>query len=184
MRGRRTITSGFALLACAGALALPGAAPARSRSVSAPPRSFASAALEGCAATGPQLERSATFSGEMTAVPGTSRMLMRIEVQERGSSEEAFRTISFPGLGVWLKATPGVHTFKNLQRVTDLSGPAEYRAQIRFRWLGTRGRQLRAQVLHTARCAQPALPATHTGSGSTGTGQSGSTLSAGGAATS
>jgi hypothetical protein len=170
---------GFSLLACGAALALPAAVSAQAEgiapaagtaqaAITAPAsHPLATAALEGCVTTGPQVERSATFLGEMTAMTGTTRMLMRIEIQERGPSDPAFRPISFPGLGVWLKASPGVHTFKNLQRVTDLSGPADYRASIHFRWMGAHGRQLRTQVLHTARCAQPASPVTSQGTGST-----------------
>ena len=42
-----------------------------------------SATLEQCVTSGVQAERSATFLGEMTATPGTGRMSMRIELQER-----------------------------------------------------------------------------------------------------
>ena len=60
-----------------------------------------SAGLDQCVTAVLQAERSATFSGEMTAIPGTARMAMRIEVQERMPAEAAFHTITAPGLGVW-----------------------------------------------------------------------------------
>jgi hypothetical protein len=152
------LSLGAAMLACA--LILPA-------SLAAAARQPAAATLEGCVTAVPQTERSATFSGEMTAVPGSQRMQMRIEVQERGPAEADFHTIGFPGLGVWLRATPGVHAFKNLQRVTDLTAPADYRAAIRFRWLGAHGRVLKVVELRTARCLQPAPPAARPGEPST-----------------
>ena len=39
-----------------------------------------------------QTERSATFAGEMTAIPGTARMAMRIDMQERLPGEALFHT--------------------------------------------------------------------------------------------
>ena len=125
---------------------------------SAPTKPLAAATLEGCQTAAQQSERAATFVGEMTAVPGTARMLMRIDVLERSGSETDFRTVTYPGLGNWLRAAAGVKTYKNLDRVTDLAAPAEYRAAIRFHWLNARGRLLKSSVLHTPICTQP-LPA-------------------------
>lgn len=119
----------------------------------------ASATLEGCVTAVSQLERSATFAGEMTAVPGTAHMLMRIDVLERAGGSMLFRAISYPGLGVWLRAAPGVKTYKNLDRVTDLSAPAFYRAQVLFRWMNAKGHPIKSLELRTPRCQQPAPPA-------------------------
>ncbi len=120
---------------------------------------LASATLEQCAtATIPQTERSATFAGEMTAIPGTVRMEMRVDLQERGLEEQLYRTVSAPGLGVWHSSAPGVKAFTHIQQVTNLSAPAFYRGVVRFRWLGARGRPLKAEELRTARCEQPAAP--------------------------
>jgi len=119
----------------------------------------ASATLEGCVTAVSQLERSATFAGEMTAVPGTAHMLMRIDVLERAGGAVLFRPISYPGLGVWLRAAPGVKTYKNLNRVTDLSAPAFYRAQVLFRWMNAKGHLIKSLELRTPRCQQPAPPA-------------------------
>ncbi|HLH13222.1 MAG TPA: hypothetical protein VKV16_00415 [Solirubrobacteraceae bacterium] len=117
------------------------------------------ATLAQCAtAIAPQTERSATFAGEMTAVPGTARMLMRIELQERASSAEAqYHAVEATGLGLWHGASaPGVKTFAHLQQFTDLSAPAVYRGVIRFRWLNAKGRVIKSEELHTAACEQPA----------------------------
>ena len=117
-----------------------------------------SATLEQCVTAGAQIERSATFSGEMTALPGTARMAMQINVQERMPEEALFHTISAPGLGVWRGSDAGVKIYKYLKQVTNLSSPALYRAVVRFRWLNARGRLTRHTVRLTPSCAQPAPP--------------------------
>ena len=114
------------------------------------------ATVEQCATTGEQVDRSATFSGEMTALAGTARMEMRIEVQERPSGEESFHTVAAPGLGVWRGSAPGVKIYQYVKQVTNLAAPADYRALIRFHWLNEKGYVVRRAERHTLRCAQPA----------------------------
>ncbi|HMD56143.1 MAG TPA: hypothetical protein VKG82_01585 [Solirubrobacteraceae bacterium] len=147
-----------AALACALApVCLPAGALAASQGAAgtAPGKLPASATLEQCVTAVEQGERSATFVGEMTAVAGTARMLMRIDVLERPPDEVVYHTVSYPGLGVWLRSSPGVKTYKDLDKVTDLSAPAEYRAAIRFRWLNAKGHLIKALELRTPRCDQP-----------------------------
>jgi hypothetical protein len=139
---------------------------------SAPPTSKAnaSATLQQCAtATIPQTERSATFAGEMTAIPGTAHMQMRIELEERALGEATYRTVTAPGLGVWHSSAAGVKIFAHIQQVTNLSAPAVYRGAVRFRWLNAKGRPIKTQELRTARCEQPAPPSSTGTAGSTGT---------------
>lgn len=134
-----------------------------------------SATLDQCVTSEEQDERSATFAGEMTAVAGTAKMEMRIDVLERTPEETLYRTVSAPGLGVWRSSAPGVKVYKYLKQVTNLTGPAFYRAAVRFRWLNAKGRLIASTELHTRRCEQPA-PATPTNppaSGGEGTGGSG-----------
>jgi hypothetical protein len=107
-----------------------------------------------------QTERSATFSGEMTAIPGSTHMEMRIDVLERLPEEVLFHSVSAPGLGVWRGSAPGVKVYKYLKQVTNLSAPAFYRAAVRFHWLNAKGRLMRSVELRTPRCQQPAPPAT------------------------
>jgi hypothetical protein len=142
-----------------------------------------SATLEQCQTALAQTERSATFAGEMSAIPGAGRMQMRVDVQERLPDEARFHTIRAPGLGVWRSSAPGVKAYKYLKQVTNLSAPALYRAAVRFRWLNAQGRLIKALERHTPACSQPAPPsedvtpeappeATHTsagGSAATGT---------------
>jgi hypothetical protein len=132
------------------------------------------ATLQQCAtATIPQAERAATFAGEMSTIPGTARMEIRIELEERGPEELLYHTVSAPGLGVWHNSVAGVKIFAHIQQVTDLSAPALYRGAVRFRWLNDKNRPIRTDELHTARCEQPAPSSGSAGTGFPGTGSSG-----------
>jgi hypothetical protein len=157
------------LLACAVALALLLAARANAAGtlvsgssvsqVTAPTSSGSvSATLEECVTAVAQSERAATFSGEMTAIAGTMRMAMRIDVEERVPGETAFHTVTYPGLGVWRSADPKVKTYKYLKQVTNLSSPASYRGFVQFRWVGDKGRVIKRAERMTTRCLQPASP--------------------------
>ncbi|HEY5045654.1 MAG TPA: hypothetical protein VII53_07335 [Solirubrobacteraceae bacterium] len=117
-----------------------------------------SGTLEQCLSVGEQADRSATFSGEMTAVAGTARMAMRIEVQERMPGDTLFHTVSAPGLGVWRSSQPGVKIYKYVKQVTNLSSPAVYRALVRFHWLDGKGYVIKRAERHTPTCAQPVSP--------------------------
>jgi hypothetical protein len=116
-------------------------------------------ALERCATSTVQAERSVTFVAQMTATNATQRMGMRIELQQRLRGEGEFHTVVAPGFGVWHPSEPGVKIYKYVKQVTNLSAPAAYRAVVRFRWLGERGHVLKRAELHTSRCLQPTLSA-------------------------
>ncbi len=149
------LVAALALPGLAGAATAAGGATAAGSATKQP----ASATVEQCLSGAEQALHSATFVGEMTAVPGTVHMLMRIDVLERTPGELAFRAVTAPGLGVWRSAANGVKDFKYLKQVTDLSAPAVYRAAIRFRWLGAKNRPLKTLELFTPRCVQRPLPA-------------------------
>lgn len=120
-----------------------------------PGSSGPTATLERCVPSLNQAERSATFLGEMTSTPGTGRMSMRIELQERPAGEMAFRNVAAPGLGVWRSAAPGVKIYRYIKQVTNLSAPAVYRAAIRFRWVNAKGKLIKAVERHTSTCTEP-----------------------------
>lgn len=120
------------------------------------PKPDVSATLEQCVTAVEQAERSATFAGEMTAIPGTAKMEMRIDVLERMPHEETFHVVSAPGLSVWRTAAPGVKSYRYLKEVTNLAAPAFYRAAVRFRWFNAKGRLIRAAELRTPKCQEPA----------------------------
>jgi hypothetical protein len=128
----------------AGAPAAPGQEPS------------ASATLEQCVAGAAQSERSAMFAGEMTALPGSARMAIRIELQELMSGEALFHTVTASGLGTWRVSDAGVKAYRYNKQVTNLFAPASYRATIHFRWLNARGHLMRSSVRHTLACRQPA----------------------------
>jgi hypothetical protein len=115
-----------------------------------------SATLEQCLTAGAQSERSATFAGEMASVPGSARMAMRIDLAERPPDAISYHLVNAPGLGVWRYSAAGVKAYRYLKQVTNLGGPAFYRAIVRFRWLSSRGHLLATATLHTKRCEQPA----------------------------
>jgi hypothetical protein len=113
------------------------------------------ATLEQCVASTVQAERSATFTGEMTAVPGAARMAMRVDLEERAPSELEFHPVTAPGLGVWRSADPKVKVYKYLKQVTNLSAPASYRGVVHFRWINAKGHVIKRAERATGRCLQP-----------------------------
>jgi hypothetical protein len=124
---------------------------------------LASATLEQCVTAVDRGERSAVFSGEMTAISGGVRMAMRIDLQVQLPGEAQFHTITLPGLGVWRSSGSGVTTYRQLRQVTDLSAPAAYRAAVSFRWLNGKGRAIKVLARRSPRCEQPAPPPTPAG---------------------
>jgi hypothetical protein len=145
---------------------VPGPAPAPA------PASAVTASVEQCTPAVDQSERSATFAAQMTALDGTQRMSMKIEVQERSPTDLAFHTVLAPGLGVWRQSETGVKIYKYVKQVTNLAAPALFRAQVRFRWFDDRGRVVKRAQRFTSTCVQPVEiappPVEHapTGSGS------------------
>jgi hypothetical protein len=96
----------------------------------------------------------------MTAVPGTAKMEMRIDLLERLPQALLFHTVTAPGLGVWRSASSGVKVYRYVKQVANLSAPANYRGAVRFRWLNAKGRVIRSLSLRTASCLQPAIQPT------------------------
>jgi hypothetical protein len=117
---------------------------------------LATAALEHCITASRQSERSLSIATEMNAIPHTARMAIRIEIQERLPEAADFHTVKAPGLGVWRESDRGVSSYKNLNKVTDLSAPALYRAAVRFRWLNASGHLIKKLERHTASCSETA----------------------------
>ena len=121
-----------------------------------------SASLVQCLTATEPAERSATFAGEMTMIPGATRMSMRIELLERTPGETGYHPVLAPSVGAWRTADPGVKSYKHLEQVTNLSAPAYYRALITFRWQGPHGRLVRREERRSPRCVQPAPTTTST----------------------
>ena len=119
------------------------------------PATAVTALVEKCVPAVNQAERSATFAAQMTAVPGTQRMSMRIEVQERTPTEPVFHTIVAPGLGLWRSSEPGVKVYKYVKELTNLAAPAAFRVQVRYRWLDDHGRLIKRAQRRSPACLQP-----------------------------
>jgi hypothetical protein len=156
-RGRSAGARALAASACVGALACAAPVSATAAKAGAASREDGLAFVGECVTAAAQEERSATFAGEMAAIPGTARMAIKIEVQERLPAEALFHTISAPGLGVWRGSDPRVRAYKYLKQVTNLAAPATYRALVRFRWLNAHGHVIKHAERYTARCVQPPL---------------------------
>ncbi len=158
--------------AALGAIALGGAGVAGAQGQGEPPATppaagGVAATLEQCVTSVVQSERSATFTGEMVAIPGTAKMSMRIDVEERGLEEPEFHAVSGQGVGVWRSSEPKVKVYKYLRQVTNLSSPDSYRALVHFRWINAKGHVLRRADRVTPRCLQPASPTESTPPAST-----------------
>lgn len=131
------------------------------RAAAAPPAALpqASATLEQCVTSVQEGERSATFAAEMTALPGTVRMAVQFDLQERMPGEPYFHTVHAHGLNLWQSSNPKVKIYKYLKQVSNLSSPAAYRALVRFRWIGAKRHVIKGMQRITPRCVEPATPA-------------------------
>lgn len=134
-------------------VSLPAAAGA-----SQPPR----AALEDfvCTPARNQLNRVIEITAVMRPVRGTQRMELRFVLQRRWYGRIRFSPVHGRGLGSWL--TPQRPTLGQIpsdvwvfnKPVVNLAGPAVYRFQVTFRWLGRRG-VVGNQTLLSPPCTQP-----------------------------
>ncbi|MDE3069193.1 MAG: hypothetical protein KGJ43_00500 [Acidobacteriota bacterium] len=115
-----------------------------------------SATVQQCLPGGGAEGGSATFAGQMVALPGAFQMAMRVDLEVHDASESGFHRLSAPGLGVWHRSEPSVKVFRYLAQVTSLAAPAGYRALITYRWLDVGGHVMRHAVRHTPVCRQPA----------------------------
>src|SRR3954453_14485541 len=77
-------------------------------------------------------QRQATFYGRMRAVPGTSRMMMRFTLVDRGANGTSL--VPAPQLAKWRRSRPGVKTFGYAQTVTGLQVGGAYAAMVEYRW--------------------------------------------------
>jgi hypothetical protein len=135
-----------------------GGQPGGSTTPTSSPATLASATLEQCLTAVDPTARSATFNGQMSAVPGTRVMAMRILVEEQGAGEAAFRTLAGAttvGSGGWRRSEVGVKIYKYVRQFTDLPAPGTFRAVVEFRWLGEKGRVIKRTVRRTSTCVQP-----------------------------
>jgi hypothetical protein len=159
LKSRATLCAGLAAACLLAPLtAVAASAQGDASSPATPTSGEVSATVEACVTSLVQAERSATFSGEMTAIAGSAKMSMRIDLEERAPEEAEFRPVVAPGLGVWRPADPKVKVYKYVKQVSNLTAPASYRALVRFRWLSAAGHVIKRSERLTARCLQPPTP--------------------------
>jgi hypothetical protein len=129
--------------ACAAVVALPAqAAPAP-----------VSARLIRCHPQADQAKRFAIFEGEMRGARDV-RMEIRFDLQ-RADPGGSFQLVDAPGLEVWNRAAAGVVDYRYRKRVENLPAPADYRALVRYRWRGPRGKIVGRKRALTPVCEQP-----------------------------
>lgn len=106
--------------------------------------------------TGPLLaDRFAVFVGQMPALQGTRRMWMRFDLFERTAASGRWQRLVVPKFGTWQKSLPGKPGFIYEKRVDQLQAPADYRAEVRFRWYDAQGELQRQTRRRTPTCHEP-----------------------------
>jgi hypothetical protein len=99
-------------------------------------------------------DRFAVFVGQMPALQGTRRMWMRFDLYQRVPNG-SWQRVAVPKFGTWQKSLPGKPGFIYEKRVDQLQAPADYRAEVRFRWYDARGRLQRQAHRRTRACHEP-----------------------------
>ncbi len=143
------------LAAAAAALTLPAGAGAAAPSAVLPP----TASVEACHAAPALADRYATFAAQMTAIPGTTQMSIRLQLQERTPGDPIFRVVTgVPGFGVWKSSAPGVGIFGYSQEVTSLTAPAAFRVAANYRWFGPHHKVIKRAERTTTACNPTSAP--------------------------
>jgi hypothetical protein len=103
-------------------------------------------------------DRAATFTASMPAISGARRLGMRFTFEVREPGERRYSRITLGSWRRWERADPGRPGFIYSKRVEGLTGPAVYRAVVRFRWTAADGHVLRRARRVTRGCRQPGPP--------------------------
>jgi hypothetical protein len=82
-------------------------------------------------------------------------MQMRFTLQARGPDTTRWSAVAAPGFGSWVSSAPGTSRYVYTKRVEGLLAPAEYRVQLRFRWLNAAGRAIATTRRSSRLCRQP-----------------------------
>jgi hypothetical protein len=116
---------------------------------------LASATLDDCVTAAAPLSRYATFTGQMSAIEGSARMALRLDLYVHAIGRRGWDHVQAPGLGRWVHPEPGVDIYRSRKQVMNLSSPAAYRAVVRFAWLDSDGSVILRQTRRTQPCHQP-----------------------------
>jgi CARDB protein len=143
-------------LVAGAALAAPTAASAAGKRLAGAAVRHALVSVSDCHPAAELAQRYASFSGQMRAYPGTTRMLMRFTLLEQLDSVSGFQPVALQDLRPWRRSKPGARTFIYTQRVTALRDGGAYRMRVQFRWYGAHGTLLRTGFARSRECRQPA----------------------------
>ncbi len=138
------------------ALAAPAAASAAGHGSAGVATRHALVSVADCHPAAALDQRYASFSGQMRAYPGTTRMMMRFTLLERLGGVTGFEPVALQDLRPWRRSKPGARTFIYTQRVTALRDGGAYRMRVQFRWYGAHGTLLRDRFARSRVCHQPA----------------------------
>jgi CARDB len=100
-------------------------------------------------------DRNATFLGRMDAVPGASKMAIRVQLFEKLGRDEAWSKLDVPALRQWHTSQAGVQRFAWKQTVDNLRAGGAYRARVVYRWLSPAGAVIVANQRATPTCKGP-----------------------------
>jgi len=106
-----------------------------------------------CAPWEAQYGGAVTYAARMSAVPGTTRMRLRIRLFERTAAGR-YERVPAEGLGVWRKSRPGASVFRYEQRVRGLRRGAVYRVVVHYRWIGEDGERILTARRRSRHCSQ------------------------------
>ena len=99
-------------------------------------------------------ERTAAFEARMELVAGAERMRLRYTLEARKPGRPWHRIVA-PEMGGWRSAAAGTGRFISERNVTQLTGPSNYRALVRFRWLDEDGKTVARARARSRGCWQP-----------------------------
>jgi hypothetical protein len=99
-------------------------------------------------------ERAADFEARMEQISGAVRMKLRYTLEARKPGR-LWRRVAAPELAGWRSADPQTTRFISERRVTELVGPASYRALVRFRWIDEDGHVVARARARSRSCWQP-----------------------------
>ena len=150
---RSTTFVAGALAVLAGAF---GASAAQAAPAVAP---LASASLQVCHQASELADRYATFGAQMTQIPGSAQMSIRLQLDERTPGDPVFSPVSgVPGFGVWKTSAVGIGIFGYSQEVSSLTAPASFRVTVGYRWLGPHKHVIKRAQRTTAACVTTVSP--------------------------
>jgi CARDB protein len=136
-------------------LAAPAAASAAGQRIAGTAAHHALVSVSDCHPADELAQRYASFSGQMRAYPGTTRMMMRFTLLERLGGATGFQPVALQDLRPWRRSKPGAKTFIYTQRVTALRDGGSYRMRVQFRWYGANGTLLERRSMRSRVCRQP-----------------------------